>query len=162
MPREKTPHPKPNLFSCSICSGSLTRQLSQQECQYIKLAVQRVESYVNLFHSTASKTFVCDCSSPRDMTVLLFAFVFLLHLSFFYLFWQLVPRMCWEECCIVFLHTVGEAASTWKLSALRGAHILTHSLQLARSCALMLLLCFAHFKEVKIKGAGSVQGVKCV
>lgn len=38
---------------------------------------------VNLFHSTASKTFVCDCSSPRDMTVLLFAFVFLLHLSFF-------------------------------------------------------------------------------
>lgn len=97
---------------------------------------------------------VCVCVSPSP-------FFF-----FFYLCWQLAPRMCLKECCIVFLHTVGEAVSTWKLSALRGTHILTHCLQLARSCALMLLLCFAHFKEnfkeVKIKGAGSVQGVKCV
>lgn len=121
---ERRPH-TPNLFSCSICSGSLTRQLSQQECQYIKLAVQRVESYVNLFHSTASKTFVCDCSSLRDMTVLLFTFVFLLHLSFFYLFWQLAPRMCFPS------HRWGGRLNLKAVSVTWRSH--SHSLSAARS-----------------------------
>lgn len=133
-PREKTPHPKPSrlLFSCSMCSGSLTRQLSQQECQYIKLAVQCVESYVNLFHSTARKTFVCDCSSPRDMTVLLFAFVFLLHLSFFLSLLAAGAKNVFERVLHCFpSHRWGGRLNLKAVSVTWHSH--SHSLSAARS-----------------------------
>lgn len=85
------------VWLCALCSGSLTRRLNLQECQYIKLSLSNaLRSYVNLSHliTSKSKRFSVIVHHTQIPEICCFHFLFLPHLSFF------ICLGSWRQACV--------------------------------------------------------------